>query len=63
MLNWHRHEFCSVPPWLSMIGRVVMFIKCLCLEGVIKAADLRRCCVSGTGSALKLEIRLARLSS
>ena len=56
-------DFCSVPPWSSMTGQVVTFIKCLCLRGDNKAVVLKHCCVSNTGSVLTLKICLVRLSS
>ena len=54
MLNWHRHRFCSVPQWPSMMGRVVMFIKCSCPKGMNKVEILRHWWVSRMGSPLKL---------
>ena len=56
-------DFCSVPPWSSMTGQVVTFIKCLCLRGDNKTVVLTHCCVSNTGSVLTLKICLVRLSS
>ena len=61
ILNWHRHRFCSVPPWPRMIGRVVTFIKGLCKPDEYEPVAPNRCCVNGTRYALKLKICLVRL--